>query len=196
MNFSIMNKQAIFILGILTLFFGAAYATTKIGAKPENNIATENVMNVNQENTIKTEALSASSEEIKVTPNTLLILKKYYTDCGHTIVSSAEIPEEMVNLKEDELKAAYPNWKVEKFTKEEVILGRDLESFCGEHYLVIEEEGKVRVYSLNEDNNRTLKEETEIVFDYLPETDKIILRNGIYVYGTEELTKIKEDFES
>lgn len=194
-----MNKRAIFILGLIVLFFGSAYFTTKLGADASNNVAADNIVKENEENNKVEEqvpVISTASDEIKVTPNTLLILKKKYTDCGHTIINSAEIPEEMVNMTESELKDGYSGWNVEKFTKEEVILSREVNSFCGEHYLVIAEEGQVIVYSLDESGGRSIKEVTDIAFEFLPETDKIILGNGIYVYGTEELNKIREDYES
>ena len=106
------------------------------------------------------------------------------------------MPGEMVNLIKDELAAKYPGWKVEEFSKEEVLLSKELDSFCGEHYLLIEEEGAVVLYRLDEGDNRNLIETTDIAFEYLPETDKVILKNGIFIYGKEELGKIREDFES
>lgn len=102
----------------------------------------------------------------------------------------------MVNMTKEELAAKYPGWKVEDFSKEEVLLSKELDSFCGEHYLLIEEEGTVVLYSLDEGDNRSLIETTDIAFEYLPETDKVILKKGIFVYGKEELGKIREDFES
>lgn len=157
----------------------------------------ETLLSSEEENIVEEEkTVETTGDDIKITPNTLLILKRVYTDCGHTIINNAEIPEEMVNLNKQEVEKGYPNWKIEKFEKEEVILSKELNSFCGEHYLMIEEEGKILIYSLDEAGNKTLKETTDIAIEYLPETDKIILQNGIYVYGTEELSRIKEDFES
>ena len=194
-----MNKRAIFILGIIVMFFGAAYITTKIEPQKGENIVADNI-EVKESAEQKTEeevpTVSAAVDEVKVTPNTLLILKKHYKDCDHTIISSAEIPEEMVNMTEEELKEAYSSWEIEKFTKEEVILLRESDSFCGEHYLVTEEEGAVVIYTLDEKGEKSEKEVSDIAYEYLPETDKVILSNGIYVYGKEELNKIREDFES
>lgn len=56
----------------------------------------------------------------------------------------------MVNLTKEELAAKYPGWNLEEFSKKEVLLSKELDSFCGEHYLLIEEEGKVLLYSLDE----------------------------------------------
>ncbi|MDE5831190.1 MAG: BofC C-terminal domain-containing protein [Clostridia bacterium] len=169
---------------------------SKIGAQGQNSISDEIVVSEKNNKEEEEKTVSANADDIKVTPNTLLILKRYYADCGHTIINNAEIPEEMVNLTEKEVENGYQGWKIEKFTKEEVILAKELDSFCGEHYLLLEEEGRVLIYSLDEAGNKTIKEDTDIAFEYLPETDKIILQNGIYVYGTEELSRIKEDFES
>ena len=194
-----MNKQAIFILGLFTLFFSTAYVTTKLGiGEPQNVMTNESVVSAFKENAIVNEenVISVTAEEEKTTPNTELILKKYYKDCGHTIVDKAEIPGEMVNLTKEELASRYASWVISDFSKDEVVLFRELESFCGEHYLMIEEDGIVSIYTLDEAENRTLIETTEIAVEYLPETDKIILKNGIYIYGNEELNKIREDFES
>lgn len=193
-----MNKRAVFILLIIVLFFASAYLTTKIGMTKEENIIADKVeVQTNEQIEMpKEETISTSVDEVKTTPNTNLIIKKYYTDCGHTIADSAEMPGEMVNLNKEELASHYEGWDVEQFTKEEVIISKNMESFCGEHYLLIAEEGNVVLYSLDEADNRTQIEITEIVYEYLPETDKIILTNGIFIYGNEELNKIKEDFES
>ena len=191
-----MKKQAIFTLSLITLFFASAYIMANYGMSTEEN-SSVNVIEVSNENKVQNEvAISANAEEEKTTPNTKLVLKKYYADCGHQITSSAEIPNEMVNLTRAELELKYPTWNLEEFTKDEIVLSRETDSFCGEHYLIAYENGKVVIYSLDEENNKTLIEDTEIAYNCLPETDKIILNNGIYVYGKDELNKIKEDFES
>lgn len=78
-----MNKRAIFILGLVTLFFGAAYATTKFGLPAEENIAIEEMASnrLSENEVLNEDVLSTNSEEEKVGPNTELILKKYYKDC-------------------------------------------------------------------------------------------------------------------
>ena len=140
--------------------------------------------------------IKVTAEELKTTPKTILVLKKHYNECGHILADKAEIPPEMVNLTKEELEGKYASWKLENFTKDEVTFSKNVDSFCGEHYLVIEEEGEVLVYALDETGNKVLQSTTEIAYEYLPETDKIILKNGIYVYGVDELNKIREDYES
>ncbi len=194
-----MSRRALFILMLITLFFGTAYITTKFGLKNDANIVADESFQSSKNEMLdenNEKVLSTSASEVTTTPNTILILKRYYSDCGHTILEKSQIASNMVNLTSEELQEEYSNWKLEKFSDDEVVFSKELESFCGEHYLLTEEEGKILIYSLDEDDNKTLKEETDIAYEYLPETDKILLRSGIYVYGNEELNKIKEDFES
>ena len=194
-----MSRRALFILMLITLFFGTAYITTKFGLKNDANIVADESFQSSKNEMLdenNEKVLSTSASEVTTTPNTILILKRFYSDWGHTILEKSLIASNMVNLTSEELQEEYSNWKLEKFSDDEVVFSKELESFCGEHYLLTEEEGKILIYSLDEDDNKTLKEETDIAYEYLPETDKILLRSGIYVYGNEELNKIKEDFES
>lgn len=193
-----MNKRAIFILCLITLFFVSVYVGAKIeGGRKTNTLADDIGIIEERENVILNEvSLTINANEEKITPNTKFILKKYYTHCNHVGIDEAELPEEMVNLTEEELASKYINWEVESFSKDEVVLSKKLDKYCSEHYLIIEEDGEIMIYSLDEEGNRKLKEKCDIAYEYLPETDKIILANGIYVYGSEELNKIKEDFES
>ena len=66
---------------------------------------------------------------------------------------------------------------------------------CDEHYIVKENNGYVAIYTENSFGKETLKETTEIVTSYLPETDLVRLREGIKVIGKENLNAIIEDYE-
>lgn len=193
-----MNKKAIFILCLIILLCASFCIGIAVKREKEQEEIIKNDMIFDKEENevIENETIETSSNEEKTTPNTVLILKKYHTDCGHTISNKATIPDEMVNLTEEEIKEKYSNWELESFSQDEVILTKTLESFCGEHYYLLEENGYINIYIEDENGNKTLKEENIISCEYLPETDRITLRNGIMVYGTEELNKILEDYES
>ena len=193
-----MNKKAIFIIAMIILFLVVFSIFYVIGTKADLNESTENDSMLNNQNN-ETEGnditIEVISSDEKTTPNTVLVLKKYYQDCGHTITNEAQIPEELVNLTVEEIQKQYPNWEVEEFSQEEVVLFKSLESFCGEHYLLTEEDGYINIYVVDEEGNRSLKEEKVMSVEYLSETDKIMLKNGLMVYGTNELNKILEDYE-
>lgn len=193
-----MSKRAIlflFLIIVFVIFFVISF-TIKSGnddenVTPNNRTNEENIVEIIDENNI----IEVSSLEQKTRPNTILILNKEYTDCGHTISTRASLPQEMVNLTKEEIIKQYPNWELQEFSNEQIVLSRTLESFCGEHYLLTEEDGHISIYTMDEQDNRTLKEATNISTEYLTETDKISLRNGLMVYGTENLNKLLEDFE-
>ena len=193
-----MNKRAIFIFVLIIVFVIFFYLgfTWKRNNKQEEIIKNDMIFDENINEATDNKAIETVSQEEKTTPNTVLVLKKYYIDCDHTISNRATIPEEMVNLTKEELAEKYKNWEIEEFSQDEVILSRELESFCGEHYYLMEEDGHINIYTVDEAGNKTLKEENRMSCEYLPETDRITLRNGIMVYTKEELNKILEDFES
>mgnify|MGYP004566482335 CR=1 FL=1 len=61
--------------------------------------------------------------------------------------------------------------------------------------MVKDNEGKVTIYKIQEDGSETKVEETDIYTEYLTETDKINMKNGIRANGKQELNQLIEDFE-
>lgn len=138
---------------------------------------------------------TVSSSEDKVSANAILILKKYYENCEHTINEYVEIPQEIVNMKEEEVQAQYPEWEVIGFEKGKVTLYKEFEGECGEHFKLKIEDGKVVVYIVNSDGTENIYEKTNISSEYLTQTDLINMQDGLEIYGKEELNQIIEDFE-
>lgn len=64
-----------------------------------------------------------------------------------------------------------------------------------EHYVLKAVNKYIKVYSIGKDEKEELYLSTDISTEYLPETDKISLREGIHVYSKEELNEILQDFE-
>ena len=138
---------------------------------------------------------TVTSTEEKISANSQLILKKYYAKCEHTINEYVEMPEELVNMTEEELKLEYPDWEVIGFEPNKVTLYKEFDDVCGEHFKLRVEDGKISVYIMNSDGTESLYEKTDISSEYLTETDLINMENGLEIYGKEELNKIIEDFE-
>lgn len=145
---------------------------------------------INEQNTT-----SVSSTEEKVAANAILILKKYYTQCDHTINEYVELPQELVNMTKEEVQEQYPDWEVIGFEQGKITLYKEFEDVCGEHFKLRVEDGKVVVYIVNNDGSENLYEKTNISSEYLTETDLINMQDGLEIYGKEELNQIIEDFE-
>lgn len=149
----------------------------------ENNVI-EKIANENIDNSV-----SANNEEEKVSPNCVLILKVYYTKCEHLIQNKKNIEEAEVNMTEQELKEKFRDWEVQRFTPTEIVLYKEIDEFCDEHYLLKEKDGYIAVYKLDEEDKPTLIETTEISTEYLAEQDLKEIKNGIKIFSKSELRK-------
>lgn len=162
----------------------------------EINIVSEKVTDeCTEEYQNSEEEIETDSQEEKISPNCLLTLKKYYEECNHTINEYVDIPQDLVNGTEEDLKNEYPYWQVEKYSSNEIILYKEFNSNCGQHFVLREDNGKITVYKINENNEEEVYENTEISVEYLSETDKIKISEGIKVNGIEKLNQLLEDFE-
>lgn len=184
--------------GIVTYFIvrqnkksGAIPETnTYISEKIEDECTEEYKEEQEQQNTTE-----VSSTEEKVAANAILILKKYYTKCDHTINEYVELPKELVNLTKEQVQEKYTDWKVIGFEKGKITLYKEFDDVCGEHFKLKIEDGKVVVYAVNNDGTESLYEKTNISSEYLTETDLINMQDGLEIYGKEELNQVIEDFE-
>ena len=144
----------------------------------------------NTTNTVETSAIDAN-----ISPNAILIKKIYYEACDHLIREAEDIPEELVNKTEEDVKEAYSDWKTEEFSPTQIILYKTQSGNCGEHYFVQDHNGVIGIYITDEYGVKTLQEDTEISTQYLPEEDLTNLKAGIEIIGKTNLTEFLEDYE-
>lgn len=153
----------------------------------------EEIASLNQ--TLENEIVSASQSDEKISPEAKLVIKKYYKECGHTTKDTAEISPEDVNLTQTEIEQKYSDWVVESFNSKELVLYKQLEGICNEHYILREKDGLVAIYVLNQEGKEQLQEVTAISTEYLTEGDQIKIREGIRATGKQELNSRLEDYE-
>lgn len=139
--------------------------------------------------------IATSSTELKLSPNAELIIQKYYSGCGHIVNEYAEILPEMINKNQEEIEGMYTNFEVQSFDNNKLVVSKEENGVCGEHYVLREDNGNIIVNLINENNNETLFEKTSISTQYLTQTDLINLKDGIRVYGRENLNSFLEDYE-
>lgn len=194
--------SAIIVLFILGTVIGVILIKNISSEKTETEIAEQNQEEIYDECTDEYEEMvesntlveETSSEGEKISPNCSIIFRRHYNDCGHTIEQYSSIPTELVNKTEEDLQEQYEGWTVETFSRNQIILYREFDSECGEHYVLREKEGKVVVY-LKTGDTEELVEETDIATEFLTETDRIELQNGIEANGRVELNQLIEDYE-
>lgn len=183
--------MATIVAGIVVgIIIGGKNKTSPIEPETQTKLAKETQ---NLENEIQ--MVETSAVEIKTSPNSLFIFETYYKNCKHTKTERNEIPSEYVNQTEEDLQEPYRDWKIKKFTKEAVTFYQEKEGNCDEHYIIKENNGYIAIYTMDSSGKETLKETTEIVTTYLPETDRLRLKEGIKVEGQENLNATIEDYE-
>ena len=144
---------------------------------------------------LENEIIETNTKQEKISPNCKLILTKYYNGCKDSINEYLNVSEELVNCTKEELQNKYKDWEIKEFSSNQVVLFKEFEGECGEHYLLKDNEGKINIYKINENGKQELYEKTEIATDYLPQRDKETIVNGLKVNGKEKLNEIIESFE-
>lgn len=155
----------------------------------ENKESVQNTLNAN------IQLVTTNSSEEKTSPNCLLIFKTYYKKCEHSTVENKEIPEELVNKTREEIESFYSDWKVVTYSKLQILLYKEQEGICNEHYIIKEKDGYIAIYTVDENGKDTLQELTQILTAYLPEEDLTRLKEGIKIQGKEKLNQALEDYE-
>ena len=136
-----------------------------------------------------------SNNEEKISPNCSFTEKIYYKKCEHTISKYLELPADMVNLTREQVQTKYTDWNIEKFASNEIVLSKEVDGECGEHYLIKDDNGKLVIYKIFEDGSQEEFEKTDISTEYLTDTDKIDIEKGIVINGKQKLNEFIEDFE-
>ena len=191
----------LFILGSIAGFFIVKKTFTQ--DKNENiEIAEQNNEAVSDECTEEYNDIELNTDEIeetsveseKISPNCSIKLRRYDKECGHTIEQYLSIPTDLVNKTEEDLKKEYEGWSIEYFSKNQIILYREFENECGEHYILKEKDGKIAIY-LKVGDEEQFVEDTNVSVEFLPDEDKNKLKEGIAANGRAELNQLIEDYE-
>lgn len=198
-----MNKFIIILLSVVVIiasiitavviYNGEDEEQAKVSIKniEENTTNTlNNTINSDNQNVIETNV-----KEVRISPNAFITFKEIYEGCGHTKVDFVEVPQDFVNLSEDELKDKYSDWNIEKFTDTDIVLSKEFNGSCDEHFIVKDVNGVVIVFKIKEDNTEEEYQVTDIATEYLTDTDKIEMEKGISVNGKQNLNQLIEDYE-
>lgn len=190
-----MRKEFIYIIvlvacitGVIWGIVGLLNTSYKVQEEPKQSKAIEEIY-ANQ-----TVVTTASKEE-KLSPNSSFALKKYYDECSHFDYEEAELPVELVNLTKQEVEDYYADWEVEKFSEDELVLAKEINGYCNEHFLIRLDDETVNVYQMGTLGDLKEYKKTDISRDYLPEEDVEKLEEGITVFGEGKLSSALEDFE-
>ena len=199
-----MNKVIIIMIAVIISISAIFTAYALFNPDEKQEVVEEEQAQVEEEildecteeyEAMQTEATNADKNQERTSPNCVLTTKTYFNTCKHIISEYSNLPENEVNMTEKQIQEKYPDYIITTFSNNEVVLYQEKEGECGEHYLVKDNNGIVTIYNILENGELEVKEETSISTEYLPETDKFNMKNGIKVNGKQELNRLLEDFE-
>lgn len=190
----IVAVTIIIILAVLTaIFYNYKNFTSDLKQKEEAKLAERQLQDSNEEYTLQ--MTSTSTLEEKTSPTAIMIFKTKYEKCNHVTIDRKEIPEKLVNKTEKEIKEVYKDWNLEEFSPNQITFYQEKSGMCEEHYVLRDNNGYLTIYTVDAEGNEKLKEITQVITSYLPETDLMKLKEGIRVNGQEELNSAIEDYE-
>ena len=143
----------------------------------------------------ETKDIETMSAENKISPNAIIIEKTYYKICGHLIKNEKNVTNDLINKNEEELKKIYDTWDIESYSPLEIILYKESNDICEEHYVVKEHGRVVAIYRENKEGIQEFLEDTGIETRYLPEKDQENFKVGVKIIGKIKLNEFLEDYE-
>lgn len=199
-----MKRTIIIVLSIIIISIGVIIAIAIYGQNKKNGINIEETKVADEEilddctdeyEELQIGMLEASSNEEKISPNCFMTLKVTYKQCGHQTNEYTKVPDELVNKTKEELQEKYKDWNIEKFSDTDIVLTKEEEGNCGEHFLVKDTDGKIVIYKILESGEQEKYDVTNISTEYLSDTDREQLKNGIKVTSRQALNQLIEDYE-
>ena len=201
-----MKKRDIYVIIIIATIFAITIGITVMIYKINQSKISQNyndepkiinsITNNENKNFIDDYATEKTSvTEEKVSPNALIIFNRYYKGCNHTTKRKENVTEKMVNKTKEEIEDMYFDWELIGFKSNEIELYKEFDGECDEHYIVKEDDGIITIFKTDENGNERIVERTEISTNYLPEQDVEVIKNGVSIYGRENLNAYLENFE-
>ncbi len=139
--------------------------------------------------------IQAGTSKEKSSPNTSITFETYYNRCGHTEIKKEQIKSEDVNKEKEYFIKKYAEWNIKSFSTDEIKLYREVNYMCSKHYIIKEKDGYIAIYTVDSNDNETLKEITDVSVKYLPQEDIELLKKGIRANGDSELSQKLGDYE-
>ncbi len=133
---------------------------------------------------------------IRIGPETMMVYEYVYTQDGTTEVSEEKAPYFLLNMDREKLVSLFSDWEILSFSKDKVMMRKEIEGRSVQHYIVGIQDGFVSVFYQNPVNGVRLKEMTDKPVSALSQDERERLENGVLVVGEAELIRVMEDFSS
>lgn len=127
-----------------------------------------------------------------------LLLKKYFTYCGHTEVKEIKEGDSLLKWSRQDILNVYPDWEIQESGKDRLTLLRRVDDFCSidqkKRYVGIKD-GYVAIFYGEPKMKKKVFRVTDISMKKFPDLMKQQLEQGIPGESEEHLISIIEDLE-
>lgn len=149
---------------------------------------------------VKPGAQAANNDaRIRVTPDTELVQKITYAQCGDQEEYRVKTPENLIGLNLLQFQKVYAGWTIDQFDIKQVEMSLQVDSLCREHannmYIGIKD-GYVSVFYGSPGNKPIVKEVTAIPAGKLMPQDIEELQRGMVVHSKEDLLRTLEGMQA
>jgi len=132
-----------------------------------------------------------------VSAETLFVFRRHYKLCGHDKEHERYATLEEVGLPEDEVKLLHPEWRITEFSSSRVLLTKEIDVSCPDHYLIKEKDGYVAVFQSIENGEGVLMLcQTRMNVAFLETDTRNQVREGIIVDSLEDVENLIESWDS
>ena len=118
-------------------------------------------------NVEKNEKIAVNTSEEKISVNTIIKKVTYYSNCNHNIELIIKDKKKYINMTKEMLQKEFPDWEIKEFNRDNVILYKEEDDFCNEHFLVKDEDGYVTILRMKINNIEEMLDKTDISTKYL-----------------------------
>lgn len=144
------------------------------------------------------EILGEDVQSLEVTnEDTLLVFEKNYTRCSHKRTEERSAEGYEVGLTIQDFGVKFPGWDIFEFSSEKVILSKEIQDYCPQHFILKDRDGMVVIYMPSEGGSEYDNiQETRIPTEKLPPDVQDEIRSGLVMDSLEEVEHIIENFDS
>lgn len=195
-----LNRKRIYIILSAVVVFSISVGIGYLIMESSSNrdISNKNISDNDIEK--NTPDIEITGAENIITPNTFIEERTYYKECGHLDSEVYLADDDIVNMTRDEYETYLydnSNYRLISFTNTKITIWGERNHLCTNHYIIGEEDGKIAIFTIDENGERVLE---RIFEDYhinvLQQLDREKIIKGIIVDSQDELSEILENFIS
>jgi len=132
-----------------------------------------------------------------ISPETDIIFNRFYTLCKDVVVEKRKPFKEEIGSDISGIRARFNDWDVEEFSEIQVVLKKEIDNYCSNHYIVQEQGGLVTIYiPVEEKEGLEVLNQTSIKVSSLHPALQEEIEEGLVVDSLEQVEILMESWES